>query len=88
MTAVTGFLYGATNVIVGHPPDTIKTKMQAQKEHFGKESTLLKTSKDVFANEGIRSFYKGALPPFFGSIMYRSSQFAIAELFYTKFEGN
>ena len=25
---------------------------------------------------------------FFGSIMYRSSQFAIAEMFYTKFEGN
>lgn len=28
-TLCTGFLYGATNVIVGHPTDTIKTKMQA-----------------------------------------------------------
>ena len=29
LTFVTGFLYGATNVIVGHPFDTVKTKMQA-----------------------------------------------------------
>jgi len=28
-TLITGFLYGATNVVVGHPTDTIKTKMQA-----------------------------------------------------------
>ena len=26
---VCGFLYGATNTIVGHPFDTVKTKMQA-----------------------------------------------------------
>lgn len=25
---ITGFLFGATNTIVGHPFDTIKTKMQ------------------------------------------------------------
>ena len=48
----------------------------------------MKTAGDVWKNEGVRGFYKGALPPFFGSILYRSSQFAIAELFYTKFEGN
>jgi solute carrier family 25 carnitine/acylcarnitine transporter 20/29 len=26
---ITGFLFGATNSFVGHPFDTIKTKMQA-----------------------------------------------------------
>ena len=25
---ITGFLFGATNTIVGHPFDTMKTKMQ------------------------------------------------------------
>ena len=84
----TGFLYGATSVIVGHPTDTIKTKMQAQKEHFGKDSSVIKTAKDVYRADGIRGFYRGALPPFFGSIIYRSSQFAIAEMFYDFFEGN
>jgi len=48
----------------------------------------MKTAGNVWRNEGVRGFYKGAMPPFFGSILYRSSQFAIAELFYTKFEGN
>lgn len=43
-TLVTGFLYGATNVIVGHPLDTIKTKMQAQTEHFMGKSTILGTA--------------------------------------------
>jgi len=84
-----GFLYGATNVLVGHPTDTIKTKMQAQAEHYKAESSMLKTVANVYRNEGgIMGFYRGALPPFFGSMFYRSSQFAIAEAFYTYFEGN
>jgi solute carrier family 25 carnitine/acylcarnitine transporter 20/29 len=28
-STITGILYGGTNTIVGHPFDTIKTKMQA-----------------------------------------------------------
>jgi len=27
---LTGFMFGATNAVVGHPFDTIKTKMQAE----------------------------------------------------------
>ena len=34
MTLMTGTLYGATSVIVGHPFDTVKTKMQAQSTHM------------------------------------------------------
>jgi hypothetical protein len=34
LTMLTGFLFGATNTIVGHPFDTVKTKMQAQAEHM------------------------------------------------------
>ena len=32
---ICGFLYGGTNTIVGHPFDTVKTKMQTQTEHMG-----------------------------------------------------
>ena len=53
-----------------------------------KESTLKKTVGDVYRNHGMRGFYRGSLPPLFGSMMYRSSQFAIPEFFYTRFEGN
>ena len=34
---ITGFLYGATNTIVGHPFDTIKTKMQAQTDFISSD---------------------------------------------------
>ena len=42
-----GVLYGTTSVLVGHPFDTIKTKMQAQKgfESTGMVKTLVRTLK-------------------------------------------
>ena len=71
-----GMLYGATSVVVGHPFDTIKTKMQAQSEYLTKAgpwSTLV----NVLKKEGFKGLYKGAVPPFFGSMMYRALQFSI-----------
>jgi hypothetical protein len=35
-STISGFLFGATNTIVGHPLDTVKTKMQAQNEFQGR----------------------------------------------------
>lgn len=72
-TLITGFLYGATNTMVGHPFDTIKTKMQAQSEFFKGDSTYTQTVRHVYQREGLIGFYRGCFPPFFGSIMYRSS---------------
>ena len=34
ITALTGFLFGGSNTLVGHPFDTVKTKMQAQGGHM------------------------------------------------------
>ena len=88
LTALTGILYGATNTLVGHPFDTIKTKMQAQNEHFKSHSGVLQTTRNVWQKEGLVGFYRGCIPPFFGSIIFRSLQFSIFELFYTKWEQN
>ena len=81
---ITGILYGATNTIVGHPFDTIKTKMQAQAEHLNSHAGYVKTIKNVFHREGFIGFYRGCWPPFFGSIIYRSVQFSAFEYFYTE----
>jgi len=62
--------------------------MQAQSKHFGVESTLKRTISSIYSSEGLVGFYRGAIPPFFGSCMYRSSQWAIAEGFVQYFEGN
>lgn len=77
----TGILFGVTNVIVGHPFDTIKTKMQAQKgyENF----SMFKTFKIVIAKDGLTGLYRGCIPPLWGSGIYRSAQFSAFEAVYT-----
>lgn len=79
---ISGFLFGATNTLVGHPLDTVKTKMQAQTEHMTNAGPF-KTLWTVFSKEGIRGLYRGVIPPFIGSMFYRSMQFTVFEAFYT-----
>lgn len=76
-----GVLYGTTSVVVGHPFDTIKTKMQAQQgfENRNMFRTFLKTVQE----QGPRGLYRGCLPPLFGSGVFRSAQFAVFEAVYT-----
>ena len=76
-----GVLYGTTSVMVGHPFDTVKTKMQAQR---GFESrNMLRTFTKTLQDQGIRGLYRGCLPPLFGSGIFRSTQFAVFEAAYT-----
>ncbi len=76
-----GVLYGTTSVAVGHPFDTIKTKMQAQS---GFESqNMFKSFAKTVREQGLRGLYRGALPPLLGSGMFRSTQFAAFEACYT-----
>lgn len=51
-----GVLYGTTSVAVGHPFDTIKTKMQAQRgfESEGMIRSFMKTVK----TQGLRGLYR------------------------------
>ena len=76
-----GVLYGTTSVCVGHPFDTIKTKMQAQ-QGFENRSMLRSFAKTL-QEQGVRGLYRGCLPPLFGSGIFRSTQFAVFESVYT-----
>ncbi|XP_063715660.1 uncharacterized protein LOC134843170 [Symsagittifera roscoffensis] len=80
-----GVLYGLTSVAVGHPLDTIKTKMQAQKG-FEKIS-MSKSFMEVLRTQGVRGLYRGCIPPLMGSGIYRSLQFSSFETVYTYCEG-
>jgi solute carrier family 25 carnitine/acylcarnitine transporter 20/29 len=76
-----GILYGTTNIAVGHPFDTIKTKMQAQ---VGFEKTnMFQSFAKTLRSQGIRGLYRGCIPPLWGSGIYRSTQFAVFEAVYT-----
>ena len=79
---ISGFLYGATTIIVGHPFDTIKTKMQVQVEFATKN--LAHSTRHIYKSSGFIGFYRGCTPPLIGASLYRSSQFAIFEGLYTK----
>lgn len=84
----TGFCFGGTNTIVGHPFDTVKTKMQAQSNHIGVEGqsrpTYLGSIKQVYYKEGgFKGFYRGWVPPFIGSCIFRSAQFTVYEVAHT-----
>lgn len=77
----TGVLYGLTSVVVGHPWDTVKTKMQAQKGF--EDAGMIRTIAKTFREQGPMAFYRGALPPLFGSMLFRSVQFGAYEAAYT-----
>ena len=79
-----GVCYGTTSVAVGHPIDTVKTKMQAQR---GFESRgMFRTFATTLQTQGVRGLYRGALPPLMGSGIFRSTQFAVFEAAYTFFD--
>jgi solute carrier family 25 carnitine/acylcarnitine transporter 20/29 len=76
-----GVLYGTTSVLVGHPFDTVKTKMQAQVGF--EKSNMFQSFTRTVREQGIRGLYRGCIPPIFGSGIYRSAQFAAFEGMYT-----
>jgi hypothetical protein len=64
----TGSLYGGTHTISGHPLDTIKSKMQIQQGYNG---GAMEVTRMIYKAEGLRGFYRGCIPPLWGSMIYR-----------------
>jgi solute carrier family 25 carnitine/acylcarnitine transporter 20/29 len=81
-----GLVYGVTSPLVGHPFDTIKTKMQAQEAYMHTRSSMFQTFRTVIRNEGFLSLYKGLLPPLFGSSIFRAVQFGVYNAAYTELD--
>eukprot|EP00347_Sterkiella_histriomuscorum_P015668 403356149 len=61
--------------------------MQAQTEYQSQQkySTII---KQIYQKDGAIGFYRGMIPPILGSIVFRSSQFAIVEAVAQISEGN
>jgi len=70
-----GAVYGTTSLIVGHPLDTLKTKMQAQSIHLSGSSS--KVFFATLAKEGPIGLYRGCIPPLLGASVLRSVQFGV-----------
>ena len=72
---VCGLVYGATSPLVGHPIDSVKTRMQADARYAA--TSALQTARLILRAEGLRGLYRGLLPPLLGSSVFRSVQFSV-----------
>ncbi len=71
---VAGALYGFVSPVLGHPLDTIKTKMQAETKY--QHMKMRHIIADIWKFDGIRGFYRGFTAPLIASSAYRSIQFS------------
>jgi hypothetical protein len=65
----TGSIYGATHTLTGHPLDTIKSKMQVQSGYTN--GSAVSVAHRILQTEGVRGFFRGVIPPLYGSAVYR-----------------
>ncbi|KAJ1920365.1 hypothetical protein H4219_001340 [Mycoemilia scoparia] len=64
-----GICSGATKLVVGHPFDTVKVRLQTEGVN-GRFNGLIDCIGSTVKKEGVRALYKGATPPLIGwSIM-------------------
>jgi solute carrier family 25 (mitochondrial carnitine/acylcarnitine transporter), member 20/29 len=70
---VGGIASGATKLLIGHPFDTIKVRMQTE-GGFGRFKGPLDCIRSTVKKEGFRAMYKGATPPSFGWALMDSVQ--------------
>jgi solute carrier family 25 carnitine/acylcarnitine transporter 20/29 len=77
---MSGAVFGLVSLVVGHPFDTLKTKMQAQMTYStGSQFHVL---YNVLRREGVIGLYRGCIPPLISSPILRSAQFgAYAEVY-------
>ena len=68
----------------GHPLDTIKSKMQIQTgyTHRGSWGVAMK----IYSTDGVRGFFRGCVPPLWGSMIYRGIMMSSYEFAYTYFD--
>jgi len=64
---------GVAVVCVGHPFDTMKTRLQTAPKNF--YSSTLDAVSRTFRLEGIRGFYTGMLSPLLGQMFFRAASF-------------
>jgi solute carrier family 25 carnitine/acylcarnitine transporter 20/29 len=83
---IAGIAYGMTAALVGHPIDSVKTKMQAQDSY--RTGNAFRTMVNVVRNEGVLGLWRGLLPPLIGSSMYRSTQFGVYAACYKLLDRN
>ena len=69
---VAGTIGGMTTVVVGHPLDTVKVRLQTSTSHY---SSMADCIVKTWRVEGIRGYYKGVQSPLAGEAFFNAVQF-------------
>ena len=73
---ICGASAGIAACVTGQPFDLIKTRMQTYPEKY---SSITRSAKLVFHNEGILAFYVGMTSPLLGQIFSEALQFTVLD---------
>lgn len=79
-----GALYGFSHTVSGHPLDNVKAAMQLSPGSRGKSA--LEVARGMYARHGARAFWRGCVPPLWGSTVYRSAMMSSYEASFTYLE--
>ena len=71
--SLAGFIGASAKIMIGHPLDTIKVRMQTSPAVF---NTLSQSIRLTFRKEGMYGFYRGLTPAVPGVWLYNSALFA------------
>ena len=80
----TGSIYGGVHTITGHPLDTVKSRMQLD-PNLSKASAM-QVVGTMWRQEGVRGFFRGCVPPLWGSMVYRGLMMSGYEFSFTYIE--
>jgi solute carrier family 25 (mitochondrial carnitine/acylcarnitine transporter), member 20/29 len=70
-----GIIFGFVSPCIGHPFDTVKTRMQCDAAY--QTATFRHTVLQIYRTEGVlRGFYRGFIPPLIGSMAFRGLLFS------------
>lgn len=68
---------GLTEILLMHPLDVVKTRLQVQKEN--KYTSISGCFRSIIKNEGFFAIYKGIIPPIFAETPKRATKFFMFE---------
>lgn len=78
---VGGAIYGFSHTVSGHPLDNIKAAMQLDQRYRGLSAR--RVASLMWRNDGLAAFWRGAIPPLWGSVVYRSAMMSSYEASFT-----
>ena len=81
IAVLTGAVYGVVHTLSGHPLDNLKARLQVDRRFHGE--TAWAAARKMWRLDGLTAFFRGCVPPLWGSAVYRAVMMAAYEGCYT-----